>query len=264
MPTSGAGRPGDYGLQAKTYDSTRGASPTVLRALAGSLGEGGGRSLLDVAGGTGNYAAALAAEGFRPTVLDASEGMLARVATKIGPGRAVAGDATGLPFPNGSFDAVTMINAIHLIDDPAAAMAETRRVIRDGPLVLTSYVRENAPLFLFEYFGLADFAARRRAQADVERLVLDAGFSRVERDTYRYTDAVDGSTNALHISAELLTDPDHLRNNSFWHRIDEGTRRRGLAALRHDLWSGDLERRVEEHLRQADRRGHGTVFTGWP
>jgi SAM-dependent methyltransferase len=262
--TTVLGRPGNYAMQAATYDTTRGASPTVVRALLGMLGQAEGISLLDVAGGTGNYAAALQMAGFDPVVVDLVPQMLARVASKVGPSRAVAGDSSGLPFAEASFDRVVMVNAIHLFADLPGALAEARRVVRDGPLVLTAYTRENADLFLFEYFGVGDAARRRMPVSEVEALLLAAGFRRVRHEPYRYTDLVDGSTNALHISPEALVDPDHLRNNSFWHRIDEDTRRRGLLALRNDLRSGELQRRVAEHLRAADERGHGAVVAGWP
>src|SRR5437867_24123 len=71
------GRPGNYAEQARTYDYTRGASPTVVRAMGRHLGQPVGRTLLDIAGGTGNYGQVFAARGFRVFVLDASMEMLA-------------------------------------------------------------------------------------------------------------------------------------------------------------------------------------------
>src|SRR2546423_652552 len=67
-----------YEEQAATYDATRSASPIVTRLLMGFLGEGNGRILLDVAGGTGNYAEAVATRGFRPILVDREPAMLAR------------------------------------------------------------------------------------------------------------------------------------------------------------------------------------------
>jgi SAM-dependent methyltransferase len=258
-------RPGNYAVQARTYDLTRGASPTVVRALASHLGPAEGRTLLDIAGGTGNYAQVFQARGFVVLVVDASVDMLAHAARKIGEGRTVAGDAELLPFRSASIDAAVMVNAIHLLHDPKAALQEARRVLSDGPLVLTAFTRENlSSLFLFEYFGLPDEIERRPAVTEVVDLLREAGFSSIRHEPYVYTDTVDGSLNALHISPNHLAGPAYLRNTSFWHRLDEETRRRGLEALARDLRSGVLEARVKTSYSLAAEQGHGTVFAARP
>jgi SAM-dependent methyltransferase len=50
----------------------------------------------------------------------------------------VAGDATALPFGDGSFDAVTLLDVLEHIPDDAAAAAEALRVVRPGGWVLVS------------------------------------------------------------------------------------------------------------------------------
>jgi SAM-dependent methyltransferase len=237
----------------------------VVRAVAKYLGPPEGRTLLDIAGGTGNYSVVFQARGFRPFVLDASIEMLGSVSGKLGPGRAVAADAERLPIRDARIDCAMMVNAIHLMAEPAVALAEARRVLRQGPLVLTAFTQENlAPLFVFEYFGLPDEVDRRSTTADVESLMRSAGFSDVRHDRYVYTDTVDGSLNALHINANYLAGPAYLRNTSFWHRLDEDVRRAGLSALADDLRSGVLARRVKESYALAAEHGHGTILAGWP
>jgi SAM-dependent methyltransferase len=258
-------RPGNYAVQAKTYDRTRGASPTIVRALTKHLGPAEGRSLLDIAGGTGNYARVFQARGFRVAVVDASVDMLTNVARKVGPGHAIAADAERLPIRDGSIDCAIMVNAIHLVREPAAALAEARRVILKGPLVLTAFTQENlAALFVFQYFGLKDEVERRPKNSDLEALLREAGFSEIRHEAYVYTDTVDGSLNALHLSANYLAGPAYLRNTSFWHRLDEDSRRAGLQALADDLRSGVLAQKVKESYALAAEHGHGTVFAAWP
>jgi SAM-dependent methyltransferase len=47
-------------------------------------------------------------------------------------------DATRLPFPDGAFDAAYHFGGLNLFDDPAAGIAEMRRVVRQGGRVLIS------------------------------------------------------------------------------------------------------------------------------
>jgi ubiquinone/menaquinone biosynthesis C-methylase UbiE len=58
----------DCSRQALAYDTTRGASPSVLAPLRRALEHAPGRELIDIGGGTGNYALALAGEGWQPVV----------------------------------------------------------------------------------------------------------------------------------------------------------------------------------------------------
>lgn len=261
----GTVRPGDYDEQARTYDRTRGASPTVVRALLKHLGSPDGGTLLDIAGGTGTYAQVLEARGFRVTVVDAASAMLARSVPKLGRGRQVAGDAMALPFRDGTFGCATCIVAIHLFADRSAAFREARRVIREGPLVVVAYTRENlSTLFVHEYFGGQWPGGEGFSAAEVEDELHGAGFSRVEGETFVYTDTAGGSLVALHTDPYRLAGPAYLRNTSFWHRLDPQTRRAGLARLEADLRSGALQERVEASVQAATRTGHGTVFAATP
>jgi ubiquinone/menaquinone biosynthesis C-methylase UbiE len=257
-------RPGNYGVQARTYDLTRGASPTVTRAIAGRLGPGDGRALLDVAGGTGNYARVLAARGFRVVVADASFEMAAQAHAKLGPGHAVVAGAAQLPIRDRSFDCMMIVHGVHLMRHPEEVFREARRVIRGGPLVVVDPVRENAPLFIHEYFGLDPSPDARPSAEDIDSQLEGAGFEKVTRERFVYTDTVDGSLHALHTSALHLAGSAYLRNTSFWSGLDDDARRRGLEGLARDLRSGTLEERVKEHFRLAVERGHETVFAAWP
>jgi ubiquinone/menaquinone biosynthesis C-methylase UbiE len=248
--------------QARTYDRTRGASPTVVALLAKHLGPAGRRRLLDIAGGTGNYARALSDLGFRVSVVDRSVPMLLRAAAKIGRGAVAAGEAGRLPLRDGSADAAMLVSALHQFEDQPVALVEARRVIREGPLVVQAFTKESlVPLFVFEYFpGSGDPpAGMHMTRQQLEASLRAAGFNEVTATTYAYRGIEDGSLAALHSDPALL-DETHLRNNSFFHRLDPEERAEGLARLAEDRASGRLAARVRESLALAELHGHGTVF----
>ncbi len=254
-------RPGNYAQQARTYDLTRRASPTILGAVRRALGEAGGRTLLDVAGGTGNYAVELARAGFRPVVADAEQAMVSRAAAKLPAGSCVAADAAALPFRDGSFDCATLVSAFHLFADKAGALREVRRVLRDGPLVMQVFTRENlVPLFTHEYFDHPIHEEVRETEEDHVELLLTAGFHGVEARRLAYRGLEDGSLSALQTDPALIADEVHLKNTSYWQRMDEASRRAGLDKLRSDLRSGVLARRVEASMASAATWGHVTVL----
>jgi ubiquinone/menaquinone biosynthesis C-methylase UbiE len=258
-------RPGNYAEQAATYDLTRRASPTILGAVLDALGEPGARSLIDVAGGTGNYAAEFAAEGFSVVVADAAPAMLARASAKLGPGRAVTADAAALAFRDASFDCATLISAFHLFADKPAALSEVRRVVRDGPFVMQVFTRENlVPLLTKRYFDHPLHDEVRETEAEHVELVSAAGFRVGSVRRLAYHGVEDGSLSALQTDAALLADERNLRNTSYWHRMDEATREEGMRRLRADLASGELERRVRRGIELAQEWGHVTVLVARP
>lgn len=97
----------------------------------------GGDLVLDVACGPGNFTSAFA-RAVTPSGLavgiDLSEPMLERAGRDNAHQRAayVLGDATNLPFPDASFDAVNCYAALYLIPEPYAAFDEMLRVVRPG------------------------------------------------------------------------------------------------------------------------------------
>jgi demethylmenaquinone methyltransferase / 2-methoxy-6-polyprenyl-1,4-benzoquinol methylase len=89
---------------------------------------------LDVAAGPGNVAVELLAHGAREVVaLDLSLAMLAEGAGRGHAGiRWVNGDAQRLPFPDATFDVVTISFGLRNVPDPQLALAEFARVLRPG------------------------------------------------------------------------------------------------------------------------------------
>ena len=108
-----------------------------------------GRDVLDLCCGQGTLTAALADAGARVTGLDFSPEMLAIAGARAPAVDLVEGDATALPFADGSFERViNNFGMMHIPDQPAA-LAEIRRVLRPGGrfLMATWAAPDRSPAF---------------------------------------------------------------------------------------------------------------------
>jgi demethylmenaquinone methyltransferase / 2-methoxy-6-polyprenyl-1,4-benzoquinol methylase len=100
--------------------------------------EGRPERVLDVASGTAGVAIALARRGARVVAFDLTLPMLQEGARRIGAAglasRAVPleGRAEELPFPDHSFDALTVTYLLRYVDDPKATLTELARVLKPG------------------------------------------------------------------------------------------------------------------------------------
>jgi len=142
---------------AKRYDLTN----TVLsfgqdrgwrRATRTALGLRPGERVLDVGAGTGISTEELGRSGAYAVGVDLSVGMLQ---AGRGSGRSVplvGGDALRLPFPDASFDAVTISYALRNVVDTGAALRELARVTRTGGrLVVCEFSRPTNGAFRTVY-----------------------------------------------------------------------------------------------------------------
>ena len=118
------------------------------KATIAALEARSGDRVLDVAAGTGTSSEPLADAGVDVVPADFSLGML-RVGRRRRPDLPfTAADAMHLPFADGVFDAVTMSFGLRNVEDPAAALAEFRRVTRPGGrLVVCEFSRPVNPAF---------------------------------------------------------------------------------------------------------------------
>ena len=139
-----------YDLTAPRYDDIKQYDPEMEavflgRPLAEALATVPAPLVLDVATGTGRLPLALFEQPtFRGKVIgvDASRPMLRLGAQKL---RAFDDrllllwrDAAALPFPDGVFDAVTVLEVAEFTPDPPALLAEALRVLRPGGVFVTT------------------------------------------------------------------------------------------------------------------------------
>jgi demethylmenaquinone methyltransferase / 2-methoxy-6-polyprenyl-1,4-benzoquinol methylase len=124
----------------------------VVRELEGQLSRAGARAL-DLCCGTGDLALAIDAAYPKASVvgLDFSIQMLVRAATKARSDRPipfVQGDASGVPFPDASFDAVTIAFGLRNLTSVEAGLAEIRRLLAPGGrAVVLEFSRPVVPVF---------------------------------------------------------------------------------------------------------------------
>ena len=145
-------KPEAYDRIGDRYTRTRAADPRIVEALIAALDLPPGARLLDVGGGTGNYAVALAEHGFRVTVVEPSSTM--REQATAHPEIAwLAARAEDIPLDDASHDGAVIVLAAHHFTDLPRALAEVGRVCGSGPIVLFTYDPERDPEFwLFHYF----------------------------------------------------------------------------------------------------------------
>jgi SAM-dependent methyltransferase len=115
-------------------------------ALLDAAGVTAGTRVLDVGTGPGVVAGAAAARGARVTAVDAEPSMAEAAARNV-PGLDVrVAVLPDLPLPDGAFDAVTGNFVLNATGDPAAVLAELRRVLPGGGrLALTCWSYPPAP-----------------------------------------------------------------------------------------------------------------------
>jgi SAM-dependent methyltransferase len=148
-----------------------------------------GALALDAGAGSGVAGDALRARGAHVVAADREFDMAAYGAAS---GPAVTADVTALPFRDGSFDVAAAAFVLNHLPDPAAGLAELRRVTRPGGAVLASTFSGDRSVAKFAvdvvaadygfvapdwYLGFRDTAQAFEDATSVERAVAAAGFS---------------------------------------------------------------------------------------
>jgi ubiquinone/menaquinone biosynthesis C-methylase UbiE len=95
----------------------------------------------------------------------------------------VRADAHGLPFRDGTFDAVAAFGLLHLVDDPWAVLDELTRVLRRGGrlALLTTCRTRSAPGRTWDAFAGARTGVRMFERDEVVTALEARGFDPVRR-----------------------------------------------------------------------------------
>lgn len=155
---------------------------TRLKLVAALLKSRPPGIVLDVGSGPGLIGDHVRSLGFRYVGTDASVGMARECGRRAGAdgGRfSAAANAEALPFPDTAFDAVTVLGSLEYVGAPARALAECRRVLRPGGLLVVSLLNKSSLYRLLvraRRDGNDPIPAVQFTRREAERALADGGF----------------------------------------------------------------------------------------
>lgn len=162
-PAGGGSMPGEasgsisFDWAASFYDATRGLPPEVGDRVAARIEAAArpGARFLEIGVGTGRIAFPLQRRGCWVAGIDLSAAMMAAYRDKAAAAglpapRLLRGDVTRLPLRDASVDVVLEVHVLHLVPGWRKAIAEIRRVLTPGGMVITGWgpglpYRTNSP-----------------------------------------------------------------------------------------------------------------------
>lgn len=134
------------------------------------------KEVLELATGSGALAKRIAPVTKHMLATDYSEGMIAEAKKGACPNnlRFEVADALSLPYADASFDAVVIVNALHLLPEPERALREMARVLRpDGVLIAPNFVKQRESLLTRFWEALLSLAGLRFANQWTPEEYLD-------------------------------------------------------------------------------------------
>jgi ubiquinone/menaquinone biosynthesis C-methylase UbiE len=174
--------------QARRYDGAIRVLNRRFEEMTGRVRElvSGRGDVLELAAGTGLVTQRIAPVVTRLVATDRSDAMLEVLRGRMAdvPGVEIrSADALALPFADDSFDALVAANLLHLLPNPALALAEMRRVLRpSGLLCAPTFCHGDTPLahVVSRLLGLVKFPVVTRFSGDSLVSLLEAAGVRVE------------------------------------------------------------------------------------
>ena len=140
-----------FGAGAAAYESARPGYPDpAIALLADAVGIGRETEVCDLAAGTGKLTRRLLELGARVTAVEPIEAMRAQAMIAAPRATHLDGTAESIPLEDGSVDVVTVAQAFHWFDAPAA-LAEIARVLRpEGRLAILWNERDESTAWVAE------------------------------------------------------------------------------------------------------------------
>ncbi len=243
------------------YDASRRADPYLLHRILALLAPISGGAYLDAACGSGNYTVALSESGVNMTGLDVSSTMIDSARQKSSAVNWIMGDASAVPFKDGTFDGAVCTLAIHHFENLDSAFSEIWRVLRGGRLVILTATRQQMRgYWLNAYFpeAMAKSIEQMPDEPDVERSLVEAGFKGIRTEPYDVRpDLRDMFLYSGKHRPEIYLD-ERIRSgiSTFSHLMNPEEMKVGCERLRSDIASG----RIQSVMESYDRPGGDYLF----
>ncbi len=231
-----------YDSIGQRYAEARRADPRIAEQIRAALGDA--RHVVNVGAGTGNY---------EPTdravvAVEPSSTMLAQRAPGAAP--AVQGVAEHLPFADDTFDAAMATLTVHHWSDPAAGLAELRRVADRQVIFVFDRTHIATYWLVDDYFPeYWEMESEQRAPTPAE-IGQHLDVRRVEVIPVP-ADCTDGFGAAYWQRPEAHLDPAVRASMSWLAQLDPAVVERDVARLAAELADGTWESK-HGHLRQLD------------
>ena len=243
------------------YDAVRRADPYLTGRLMHLLNLSPGDTCLDIGCGTGNYTSALAGAGVSIVGLDFSARMISQAKEKHPTLPWVQGDATTLPFADGSFSGAISTLAVHHFPAFPPACHEVYRTLKHGRWVIfTALPEQMMNCWLLEYFPRAVEGSIQQMM-DLGRIadgLEKAGFSRISTEPYDIRDDLqDRFLYAGKHRPEIYLDPEIRAGiSTFTLMADPEEVEQGCRRLADDIESGV----IQDVIRTYEHEGGDYMF----
>ena len=190
-PVAAAG----FGRAADAYERSRPSyPPEAVARLVAELGIGPGRSVLDLAAGTGKLTRLLVEFGADLVAVEPSAAMRSEFGSVLPDIPVHEGTAEQIPLADDSVDAVVVAQAFHWFNAPAA-LAEIERVLRpQGGLGLIWNERDESVPWVAELSRVMQWDVRMPYAVGTDfRAVLDESgrFTPAQRERFRFEQELD-------------------------------------------------------------------------